>query len=200
MFSIRQFEEKVSGKFDKATLNELRAVSFNYRNEKRKEAAFWAAFKWVHNFKDYNELEDIFAADRTAKILCYIEGLLSEIEPDETVRLDAFTACGKGRRLASDGKAWSRSIKEAGEKSAYFDPELCRFVVRTSDGDVAVDPVKLVETGVIPVRKMKKVVRYHVEESINSKVQRKDSDVNKEVEEILTAYGNFLQRLKKKVT
>ena len=198
MFNLRKFERSASSKFDNEIMRELRSVSFHYRNKQRKDAAFWAAFDWLFAqpvFKDYSD-NDIFAVDRTAKVLCYLEGILSQIEP-ENPRLDAFSGCGKGSRSASDGSAWSKSIREAGEENVQFDAERCLFAVKTSDGCDRIVPVELVATGVIPVQKMKKAVRFMVEEEIRGKVYRKEAAVDREVEDILLAYGKFLQGLKK---
>lgn len=101
-----------------AALEALLRDSAPVRHQLRVRAATEAARAWAHQFHQAGSFKDNLLVMAVLHADCMGVGGKDGVEGAATVRHPAFRRCGKGRKRASDGEAWTAAISQAAAVSA----------------------------------------------------------------------------------
>jgi len=101
-----------------AALEALLRDSAPARHQLRVRAATEAARAWAHRFYPPGIFKDNLLVMAILHADCMGVGGKDGVEGASTARHPAFRRCGKGRKRANDGEAWTAAIAEAASMSA----------------------------------------------------------------------------------
>ena len=101
-----------------AALEALLRDSAPARHQLRVRAATEAAHAWAHRLYPAGSFKDNLLAMAILHADCMGVGGKDGVQGAATARHPAFRRCGKGRKQASDGDAWTAAIAEAASMSA----------------------------------------------------------------------------------